>query len=96
MSSKKVPVNIPRYGTPVRVDCECRRSQLDLEFKFLTLQWLKQVGEWVEKDDVLCEGEVEKLIIEILSPAGGMLSEICISDGEECGIHQPIAFIDES
>ena len=94
MDNKTVSVTIPRYITPVRVDCDCRRKQLDLEFKTVTLQWIKKTGEPVRKGELLCEGEVEKLFFEIRSPVDGILSDISVMDEETCEIHSPIGFIE--
>lgn len=94
MPPLKVPVIIPRYVIPVRVDCECRRAQVDLEYKFVTLQWAIGIGQSVKKEDVICEGEVEKVFFEIHSPIDGILSEISTPDGETCDIHNPIGYIE--
>ena len=93
MSSEKIPIYIPRYVEPSRVDCECRRKQLDLEFKFLNLHWKKDLGSTVAEGEIIGEGEVEKVFFEILAPADGTLSEICIQDGAKCDIHRPIAYV---
>ena len=93
MTSNKIPITIPRYILPVRVDCECRRKQLDLEFKYISLQWEKDIGSSVCKGEVICEAEVEKVFFEIYSSADGILSEICVKNGERCDIHKPIAFV---
>ncbi|MBM4113618.1 MAG: dihydrolipoyllysine-residue succinyltransferase, partial [Phycisphaerae bacterium] len=33
--------------------------------------WARQDGEWVEKDDLLCEIESDKATLELLAPAAG-------------------------
>lgn len=93
MLSIKTPVTIPRYIVPVRADCECRRKQMDLEFKYISLQWEKDIAATVCKGEVICEAEVEKVFFEIYSPADGILSEICVQSGESCDIHKPIAYV---
>ena len=90
----KVPVSLSRYATPTRVDCECRRTQLDLEFKIVTLNWLNKSGDRVKEGDIICEAEVEKTFIEIPSPVDGTLTEICVPEGKECDIHNPIGYIE--
>ncbi|MHC4794008.1 MAG: 2-oxoglutarate dehydrogenase complex dihydrolipoyllysine-residue succinyltransferase [Planctomycetota bacterium] len=36
--------------------------------------WMKQTGDWVDKDDILLEIESDKATLEITSPASGVLS----------------------
>ena len=52
MNAEKIPINVPRYITPVRADCECKRKQLDLEFKTATIEWLCAPEDSVSKDQV--------------------------------------------
>ncbi len=44
--------------------------------------WTKKAGEAVKKDEVLVEIETDKVALEIISPADGVLAEIISGDGE--------------
>ena len=44
--------------------------------------WHKQVGDAVNRDDVLVEIETDKVVIEIFAPAAGVLTEIKKGEGE--------------
>jgi pyruvate dehydrogenase E2 component (dihydrolipoamide acetyltransferase) len=46
-------------------------------------RWLKQEGDWVEKDEPLLELEVDKVEIETESPVSGTLKEIGAEAGDE-------------
>jgi biotin carboxyl carrier protein len=67
--------------------CPCQDRPIKLTYKTSMLNWLKNVGEFVKKDEVVCEGEVEKKTFEIVAPCDGYLLEKCIQDQEEfaCG-----------
>ncbi len=45
-------------------------------------KWTKQAGDAVKKDEVLVELETDKVSLEVVSPADGVLSEIKAPDGE--------------
>ena len=45
--------------------------------------WHKQVGEGVSRDELLVDIETDKVVLEVLSPADGVLTEIV--KGEEIG-----------
>lgn len=86
----KCEIKIPETAMPKKDPvnpCPCQFRPVKLKNKTGVLTWLVQVGEAVKKDQVVCEGEVEKKTIELLSPVNGILSEICIHDEEEfsCG-----------
>ena len=63
-------------------------------YKTAVLSWRVKTGDKVKKDDVVCEAEVEKSTIEILSPANGCLAKVCVQDGESCDSHKPIGYIE--
>jgi len=64
--------------------CKCQRTEIDLMEKEAKVFWKKKLNELVEKDEVLCEIEVEKLVGEIRPPFAGRLTEIFIEDGDNC------------
>ena len=45
-------------------------------------QWFKKPGDQVNADEPLVELETDKVTIEVPAPAGGVLSEISVSDGD--------------
>jgi 2-oxoglutarate dehydrogenase E2 component (dihydrolipoamide succinyltransferase) len=45
-------------------------------------QWLKQVGDPVVKDEPIIELETDKVMMEVIAPADGVLHEILVSEGE--------------
>merc|ERR1739841_435310 len=55
--------------------------------------WMKQSGDWVEKDEILLEIESDKATLEITSPATGLLN--AGSDtGEELEVGAIVGSID--
>jgi 2-oxoglutarate dehydrogenase E2 component (dihydrolipoamide succinyltransferase) len=42
------------------------------------VQWRKQVGDWVEADETICEISTDKIDTEVPSPASGRLAEILV------------------
>ncbi len=49
-------------------------------------RWFKQAGEAVAADEPLVELETDKVTIEVPAPAGGVLSEIAVRDGETVAV----------
>ncbi|SDI70105.1 2-oxoglutarate dehydrogenase complex dihydrolipoyllysine-residue succinyltransferase [Billgrantia gudaonensis] len=45
--------------------------------------WNKQVGEAVKRDDVLAEIETDKVVLEVVAPADGALTEIKAEEGSQ-------------
>ena len=45
------------------------------------LQWKKKPGEAVQADEILIEVETDKVVLEVPSPAAGVLTEIMHPDG---------------
>lgn len=46
------------------------------------IRWLKQEGDSVEKDDLLFELETDKAVVEVPSPAEGILRKIVVPEGQ--------------
>ncbi|MEC5320666.1 2-oxoglutarate dehydrogenase complex dihydrolipoyllysine-residue succinyltransferase [Brenneria populi subsp. brevivirga] len=55
--------------------------------------WCKQVGDAVKRDDVVAELETDKVILEIPSPADGVLAEQLVAEGENVVSNQLLARI---
>jgi len=66
----------------------------DIE-KGTVVTWLKQEGDPVSKNELICEVETEKATFEVLSPASGYLRKILVPAGEEAAILATIAIVGE-
>jgi len=58
------------------------------------LQWKKKPGDAVAMDEILIEVETDKVVLEVPSPAAGVLVEIVQADGATVAAEQLIARID--
>ena len=58
------------------------------------LDWKKQPGEAVTKDELLIEIETDKVVLEVLAPQDGVMAEIVQADGATVGSAELIAKID--
>ena len=58
------------------------------------LQWKKRPGETVERDEILIEIETDKVVLEVPSPASGVLAQVISQDGDTGVADQLIAKID--
>lgn len=56
-------------------------------------QWLKRVGDRVEKYDVIAEILTDKVSMELPAPAAGVLTEILVEEGQTVPMGAPIAAI---
>ena len=57
-------------------------------------KWLKRPGEPVERDEPILEISTDKVDAEIPSPAGGVLAEVRVAEGETVEVGTIVAFID--
>jgi 2-oxoglutarate dehydrogenase E2 component (dihydrolipoamide succinyltransferase) len=46
--------------------------------------WHKKVGDACERDELIVEIETDKVVLEVVAPADGALSEIKVQEGETC------------
>lgn len=58
------------------------------------LEWRKQAGEYVSRDEVLADMETDKVILEIAAPATGRLNEIRVEAGAEVKAGDVLAVIE--
>ena len=58
------------------------------------LTWKKQLGDAVSMDEILIEVETDKVVLEVPSPATGVLTEIAAKDGATVVAEQLLARID--
>ncbi|MEC9265137.1 MAG: 2-oxoglutarate dehydrogenase complex dihydrolipoyllysine-residue succinyltransferase [Alphaproteobacteria bacterium] len=59
------------------------------------IQWFKQVGDSVGKDEPLVELETDKVTIEVPSPVAGALTEIVAADGSDVEVGALLCRIEE-
>ncbi len=57
------------------------------------VRWLKQVGESVNKGDVLAEIETDKATVEVESTDSGVVRKLLINEGETVPVNTPMAII---
>jgi 2-oxoglutarate dehydrogenase E2 component (dihydrolipoamide succinyltransferase) len=57
-------------------------------------QWLKQVGDAVERDEPILEISTDKVDAEIPAPSSGTLVEIAVQEGETVEVGTVVAYID--
>ena len=58
------------------------------------LEWHKNTGEFVRRDEVLVELETDKVVLEITAPADGVLTEILVASGTTVASDQLVAKMD--
>ncbi|MDA9296336.1 2-oxoglutarate dehydrogenase complex dihydrolipoyllysine-residue succinyltransferase [Porticoccaceae bacterium] len=58
--------------------------------------WHKQVGETVKRDELLVDIETDKVVLEVVAPAAGVLAEIFKAEGDIVLSNEVIARIEES
>ncbi|ATJ83488.1 2-oxoglutarate dehydrogenase complex dihydrolipoyllysine-residue succinyltransferase [Halomonas beimenensis] len=57
--------------------------------------WAKQVGEAVKRDELLAEIETDKVVLEVVAPADGALTEIKAEEGSQVASEQVLAVFTE-
>ncbi|WP_274311752.1 dihydrolipoyllysine-residue succinyltransferase [Staphylococcus hyicus] len=58
-------------------------------------EWLKQVGDTVEKGEAILELETDKVNVEVVSEEAGTLQELLANEGDTVEVGQAIAIVDE-
>ncbi|MDK4529619.1 2-oxoglutarate dehydrogenase complex dihydrolipoyllysine-residue succinyltransferase [Kingella kingae] len=58
------------------------------------IEWRKQVGESVARDEILVDIETDKVVLDVPAPQAGVLVEILVQNGETVGTEQLLAKID--
>ncbi|CRZ20727.1 2-oxoglutarate dehydrogenase complex dihydrolipoyllysine-residue succinyltransferase [Kingella kingae] len=58
------------------------------------IEWRKQVGESVTRDEILVDIETDKVVLDVPAPQAGVLVEILVQNGETVGTEQLLAKID--
>ena len=57
------------------------------------IKWMKQVGETIERDEMILEISTDKVDTEVPSPVSGVLAEILVQEEETVDVGTPIARI---
>src|SRR5438105_245275 len=57
------------------------------------VRWIKKVGDTVDRDEPLFEISTDKVDAEIPSPAGGVIAEIRVKEGETVPVNSVVAVI---
>ena len=60
------------------------------------VRWLKQKGDWVDKDEELVEIETDKATLQIPAPVAGALTKIVKQEDQLANVGEVIAYLDES
>ena len=95
---KIIPINVPDIAMPKKdLDnpCPCQDIPIKLKYKKGIIFWCKDIGEFVEQNEVICEAEVEKKSLEILSPCKGILVGCSILDGDEFNVGDILGYVEE-
>ena len=59
----------------------------------LLVRWVRQVGETINKGDVLAEIETDKATVEVESSASGVVLQLIVDQGTMVPVNAPIAII---
>jgi|CXWL01.1.fsa_nt_gi pyruvate dehydrogenase E2 component (dihydrolipoamide acetyltransferase) len=62
----------------------------------LLVRWVKQVGETINKGDVLAEIETDKATVEVESSATGVVLQLIVDQGTMVPVNAPIAIVGEA
>src|SRR5690606_29919055 len=60
----------------------------------LLVRWVKQVGETINKGDVLAEIETDKATVEVESSASGVVLQHIVDQGSVVPVNAPIAVVE--
>jgi len=59
------------------------------------VRWVKQIGENINKGDVLAEIETDKATVEVESSASGVVLQLIVDQGDVVPVNAPIAIVGE-
>ena len=68
MSSSTTEIHMPQMGVSVA--------------EGTVVEWKKQVGDWVEADEIICSISTDKIDTDVESPATGRVAEIIVAVGD--------------
>nr|WP_297460156.1 2-oxoglutarate dehydrogenase complex dihydrolipoyllysine-residue succinyltransferase [uncultured Halomonas sp.] len=58
--------------------------------------WHKKPGDSVERDELIVEIETDKVVLEVVAPEAGTLSEIKVEEGDTCDSEQVLGLLGEA
>ncbi|MGP1272637.1 MAG: 2-oxoglutarate dehydrogenase complex dihydrolipoyllysine-residue succinyltransferase [Phycisphaerales bacterium] len=58
--------------------------------------WLKQPGDWVDRDEAVIELETDKVTMEIPAPAAGVLGDHAAAEGDTVEVGSVVGSVDET
>ncbi len=59
------------------------------------IKWLKQIGDSIDKGDIIAEVETEKVTLEVESFDRGVLAEVVHDVDSEVAVGEVIAFLED-
>lgn len=77
-----VEVRVPEVGESIR--------------EVQIVQWHKQEGQWIDKNENLVELETDKATVQLPSPVAGTISKLLAHEGEVVNVGSAIARLEES
>lgn len=80
--TKEIKILLPKMGESV--------------MEATVTDWMKKVGDYIEKDEVYVAIGTDKVDSELPSEYAGVLKEILVQEGEETKVGQPIAILEVS
>lgn len=92
----RIEIVLPDSGMPKKDPenpCPCQFRPFKIKDKTGELHWLVSVGDRVEKDQVICEAEIEKKTLEFTAPCAGIIDECCFEDEDEVGAGDVLGYI---
>src|SRR3712207_6891000 len=57
------------------------------------VEWKKQVGDWVERDEIIAAISTDKIDTDVEAPAAGRVQEILVAEGETVDVGTVLARI---
>src|SRR6266851_4538311 len=82
VSSSTIEVTMPQMGVSVA--------------EGTLVVWHKQVGDWVEADETICEISTDKIDTDVPSPASGRVVELLVAENETVPVGAALARIETS
>ncbi|MCP1367236.1 dihydrolipoamide succinyltransferase, partial [Halomonas sp. BBD48] len=58
--------------------------------------WHKKPGDSVERDELIVEIETDKVVLEVVAPEAGTLTEIKVEEGDTCDSEQVLGMLGEA
>ena len=59
------------------------------------IKWVKNIGEQINKNEILAVIEAEKVTVDYESPEEGIVLKILVNEGENAAVGKPIAIVGE-